>query len=301
MVIYSDDHGATWRRGAGVTGGGEVQVAETWGGGLIASMRDNNFAWSGVRTFSRSSDGGATWGTPFTNTLDPPSIPDPACQGNIYRLSTTNDSNANRLVQANAANASSRVNMTLRISYDDGATWPVSNQVYAAGSAYSSVTRLATGDVGLLFEKDPYGNLAYTWRSVAQMTDGADSLPAYTVWAAAHFSPSQLMNAAISGPNADPDGDGHSNYQEFIAGTDPLDAGSVLKLKIAPLGTNAPLLQFNTASNKSYTVQSRSNLASGAWLRYLDVPASASNVLMQVPAPPTNSAAFFRLTTPQSP
>lgn len=36
------------------------------------------------------------------------------------------------------------------VTYDEGQIWPVSNQVYAAGSAGSSVTKLANGDTGLL-------------------------------------------------------------------------------------------------------------------------------------------------------
>ncbi len=301
-LIYSDDHGLTWHLGGNAgTGGGEVQMAETPDGGLIASMRDASFSWSGVRTFSRSTDGGATWGAPYTNTTNPPTIPDPACQGNIYRLTSTNDSNASRLIHANAASASSRVNMTLRISYDEGATWPVSNQVYSGSSAYSALTRLATTEVGLLFEANNYTRIDFVRRSVSQISGGSDSLPPYTVWAARRFSPAQLMNPAISGPDADPDHDGASNNQECIAGTDPLSAGSALKLKVIPAGTNTPLLQFNAVSNKAYTVQHRASLICGAWARYVDVPAPPSNTLVQLALAATNGGDFFRLTTPQMP
>lgn len=177
LCIYSDDHGVTWSRSASCgVGGGEVQMAETPGGGVIASMRDNGFSTTGRRTFNRSDDGGATWGSPYTSTPQQPAIPDPECQGNIYRLTTTNDSNASRLVHVNAASTSARVNLTIRVSYDEGATWPVSHQVYAAGSAYSAVSKLATGELGILFEKDPYGSLDFVRRSVHQVTGGADSL-----------------------------------------------------------------------------------------------------------------------------
>ena len=304
MVIYSDNHGASWQRSANsVTNGGEVQVAELPGGNLIASMRDNGFAWSGVRTFATSTNGGMTWSAPYTNTGSPPTLADPQCQGNIYRLTATNDSNASRLIHANAANAASRINMTLRISYDEGQTWPVSNLVYAAGSAYSSVTRLANGDIGLLFEKDPYGNLDYARRSLAEISGGSDSLPAYDVWAGQHFTPAQLMNPDLSGANADPDGDGFSNSQEYIAGTDPRVAASCLKLNVVPpgAGTNGLQLAFNAVSNKSYSLQSRANLLAAPWQKFLDIPAAASNSVWQLPVTPTNAAQFFRLVTPQLP
>lgn len=301
-LIYSDDHGQTWQLGGNAgTGGGEIQITETADGGLLASMRDNGFPGSGARWFNRSTDGGLTWGTPYTQTANQSAIPDPACQGNVFRLTTTNESNANRLLHANAAHASSRVNMTLRLSYDDGQTWPVSHLVYAGGSAYSSVTRLATGEVGLCFEKDPYGSLHFTRRSVAQISDGADTLPPYTVWAGERFSPAQLMDPAISGPDADPDGDGFSNHAEFVAGTDPLDGEHFPKLKLQSSGPHAPRLSFTVASNKSYTVQFRDALAAGAWERYSDIPAQPTGSWMEIPVSATNAAGFFRLAIPQLP
>jgi hypothetical protein len=301
LVIYSDDHGATWQRSANsITNGGEIQVAELPGGELIASCRDNGFSWSGVRTFARSTDGGATWGLPYTSTGNPPTLADPGCQGNIFTLTTTHNSNTNRILHANAAHPASRVNMTLRISYDHATSWPVSNQVYAGGSAYSSVTKLATGDVGLLFEKDPYGSIDFTWRSVSQITGGADSLPAYDVWAATQFTPPQLMNPAVSGPNADPDSDGFTNQQEFLAGTNPLDAASKLELRLTPTPTNA-LLNFDGVSNKNYTVQQRTNLSTSVWQPFSNVATLASNQLVAFPVLPTNSPLFFRLVTPQLP
>jgi sialidase-1 len=298
MVIYSDDHGATWQRSANsITNGGEIQVAELPGGELIAACRNNGFPWSGVRTFSRSTNGGVTWGPPYTETVNPPTISDPQCQGNIYTLTTTNNSNTNRILFANASHPTARVNMTLRLSYDNAVSWPVSNQVYAGGSAYSSVSKLATGEVGLLFEKDPYGNLDFTWRSIAQITDGADSLPAYDVWKAGQFSPEQLMDPGISGPNADPDGDGFTNQEEFTAGTNPLSAASRLQLRIVPTATNA-LLNFDAVSNKSYTIKQRADFDSGTWSRWQDFAALTSNTSVAFPAPTTNTTGFFRLVTP---
>jgi sialidase-1 len=301
-VIYSDDHGQTWHLGGNAgTGGGEIQVAETPGGGLLATLRDAAFAASGVRHFSRSSDGGLSWGMPYYNLASPPTIPDPACQASLLRLSTTNTSNASRLVHANAASASSRVNLTLRISYDEGYTWPVSNQVYAGSSAYSALAALATGDVGLLCELDNYTHIDFVRLSVSQLSGGADALPPYTSWAGEHFSAAQLSNPACSGPTADPDQDGFSNYSEFIAGTDPLDAGSRLRLALVSGRSEGLTLAFSAVSNKSYTVQSTPVPGAGAWERWRDFPALPTNATIEVPVGLTNPGCFFRLRTPRAP
>ena len=301
MAIYSDDHGATWQRSVNaVTNGGEIQVAELPGGVLLASMRDNGFSWGGVRTFALSTNGGRNWDLPYTNTVSPPTMADPACQGNIYRLTTTNDSNASRIIHANAASASGRVNMTLRISYDEGQTWPVSNQVYAAGSAYSSVTKLANGDVGLLFEKDPYGSLDYARRSLAEISGGLDSLPAYDIWAGQNFTAAQLSSPAISAPAADADGDGRTNGEEFLAGTDPNSAASFLQLNVAP-AAGGTQLSFSAVSNKSYTVQYRDTLNGGTWQGLTNVAALPTNALITLPVSASGDTRFFRLATPQLP
>ena len=301
LCIYSDDHGATWQRG-GISGigGGEVQMAETAGGGLIASMRDNNFATSGRRTFSRSQDAGITWGTPFSDTTIPPYLPDPGCQGNIYRLTTTNDGDRSRILHASATHISSRVNMSFHLSYDEGSTWPVSNQVYAAGSAYSSVTRLASGEIGLIFEKDPYGSLSFTWRSIREITAGNDFLPPFEEWKASRFTPPQLMNPSISGPGADPDHDGYSNQEEFLAGTEPGNSESRPQFKITPGTNSTPMLRFQAATNRTYIVENRTGITTGSWVQFANITNPPEGTPVEIPAANTNKSGYFRLRISQT-
>ena len=49
----------------------------------------------------------------------------------------------------------------------------------------------------------------------------------YELWAAANFTASELSNALISGPNADPDGDSRTNLAEYAQGTPPQSADVV--------------------------------------------------------------------------
>ncbi len=62
----------------------------------------------------------------------------------------------------------------MRLSYDDGKTWPVSKVIYEAGYAYSCLTRLADGSLGLLFEKDGYKSITFARFTLDWLTDGKD-------------------------------------------------------------------------------------------------------------------------------
>ena len=44
--------------------------------------------------------------------------------------------------------------MTIRLSKDDGTTWSEGLVVYEGPAAYSSLTKISDGKVGLLYEKD---------------------------------------------------------------------------------------------------------------------------------------------------
>ena len=67
-----------------------------------------------------------------------------------------------------------RKNMTIRISYDEGKTWSEEKTVYAGSSAYSSMTILSNGDIGLLFEKDDYQEIVFVRLTLQWLTDGKD-------------------------------------------------------------------------------------------------------------------------------
>ncbi|MEO5367562.1 MAG: hypothetical protein H7831_14650, partial [Magnetococcus sp. WYHC-3] len=87
----------------------------------------------------------------------------------------------------------------------------------------------------------------------------------YYDWQRAYFTSEELSNEAISGDNADPDGDGMSNRQEYLTGTHPDDDTSYLGFTALP-ASGVPgefLVRWQSASNKLYTLQAATNLITG--------------------------------------
>ena len=57
--------------------------------------------------------------------------------------------------------------MTIKVSYDDGATWPAEQEIYKGSAAYSSLVSLPNGMVGLLYERDDYGEIVFWWGDIS--------------------------------------------------------------------------------------------------------------------------------------
>jgi hypothetical protein len=91
-------------------------------------------------------------------------------------------------------------------------------------------------------------------------------------------------------PNADTDGDGVTTRNEFLAGTDPTDATSVLKVRLLP--TPAGLfLNWNTEPGLIYQLQTSTNL--GAWSN-VGQPRLAAGVLDSVYVGPSK-VGYYRI------
>ena len=71
-----------------------------------------------------------------------------------------------------------RENLTVRISYDEGKSWSEGKCVYPGGAAYSTLTVLENGDIGLVFEKDRYTENPFVSFSLEWLTDGTDQYKA---------------------------------------------------------------------------------------------------------------------------
>ncbi|MBI1839549.1 MAG: lamin tail domain-containing protein [Verrucomicrobia bacterium] len=99
---------------------------------------------------------------------------------------------------------------------------------------------------------------------------------------------------------ADADHDGMSNLAEYIAGTDPTNALSYLKIDAIEVGL-ATKLSFSAVSNKTYTVQYRDRLDPGPWIKLADVPAGATTHTETVMDPAPATRRYYRLVVPLQP
>jgi hypothetical protein len=91
------------------------------------------------------------------------------------------------------------------------------------------------------------------------------------------------------------------NRDEYVAGTNPQDPQSFLKLDaggIVPEG--GAVLSFQAVSNRSYSVQFRNALGTGDWLRVTNIsPTTNDRTIMLTNPAPGIAERFYRLVTPQ--
>ncbi len=144
-IIYSDDNGASWNLGGRTPRPqvNECEVVELGGGRLLLNMR-SYAPGARARQVARSADGGLTWGDQRTD----PALIEPICQASIINCPKSNGI----ILFANPASASERVNMTLRGSSDEGATWPGHVTLFGGPSAYSDLAAAPDGRVLCLYE-----------------------------------------------------------------------------------------------------------------------------------------------------
>jgi len=152
-----------------------------------------------------------------------------------------------------------------------------------------------------------YGNDPINWRaSLGPGTPGREQWEELDAWKARFFAPVELTDQLVSGDAADPDGDGQTNFQEYLAGTDPRDAQSHLTIDSVIANDVTPqtiLLRFNGEADRTYTVQYQNSAGVGTWLKLTNIPPPLVSGMMDVPvARATNSATrYYRVVTPWQP
>ncbi len=168
-IIYSDDHGATWELGGSAPDHqvNECGVVELTDGRLMLNMRNYNRAVK-TRQTAFSSDGGLSWGGQRFETA----LIEPICQAGIRRVSWPGSGRTNIILFSNPASDILRVNMTIRMSLDDGMTWPYQRALHPGPSAYSDLAALKSGKIACLYERgeqNPYEQIVLAIFDIAQI------------------------------------------------------------------------------------------------------------------------------------
>ena len=175
-VIYSDDHGESWHLGGRTPTDmlDECQAAELSDGRVMLNMRNADRAQD-RRAVSISEDGGLTWGP----VRHDPALPEPmvgslGCQGSLIRAAD------GRLFFSNPA-STHREHLTVRMSPDDGATWPVARVLHEGPAAYSSLAALPGDRIACLYERGQsqvYERITFAdWSIVGESCKSRDVKP----------------------------------------------------------------------------------------------------------------------------
>lgn len=200
-TIYSDDHGETWHRGEIAVPNtdewvnpNETVIAELADGRVMLNARSESPVHRRLVTISPN--GATGWSKPrFDDALL-----EPICMASIVRHSKKPSADKNRLLFVNPHNLESargnakpgtgrdRKNLTIRLSYDEGETWPVSKPLDPDFGAYTDLAVLPDGTVLLIYEHgrktdfnekpSNYAGLSVARFNIEWLTDGKDVPPA---------------------------------------------------------------------------------------------------------------------------
>ena len=153
-LTWSADQGETWtvseKARANTT---ESAVAELGDGSLMLNMRDNrnrsDKSNTNGRAVSVTHDFGKTW---IIHSTDHGALPEPVCMASL--LSHTLSNGEKVLFFSNPNSKRRREMMTVRVSLDDGKTWPTERSILldVKGGAYSSMAMVDDDTLGILYE-----------------------------------------------------------------------------------------------------------------------------------------------------
>lgn len=147
-MVSSKDRGETWQIGTGVkVDTTEAQIVELDDGVLMINCRDNR---RGSRSIYTTDDLGKTWTRHATSRS---ALIEPTCMASLLRVD--HQELGRLLIFSNPNTPAGRFDMTLKVSTDDGATWPSrwhTRYDQRPGAGYSCLTRVGDEHVGVVYE-----------------------------------------------------------------------------------------------------------------------------------------------------
>ncbi|MCD6564906.1 MAG: exo-alpha-sialidase [Bacteroidales bacterium] len=170
VSVYSDDHGQTWEAGEVAVPDNDITVipnetscVQLADGRVLFNSRNESINYR--RLFTYSEDGATKWSTPvFADAFF-----EPICFGSMCRYSWQPLQSKNRILFCNpdsrhdpwirefpstsrSARNRHRTNLTIRMSYDEGYTWPVSKVIDPGIAGYSDIAVTPDGIIHVFYE-----------------------------------------------------------------------------------------------------------------------------------------------------
>ena len=122
---------------------------------------------------AESTDGGLNWSHEWYDSTR--GQDNHNCQGSIHRFTRKDEGYAKNRILVSYPDGN-RTDLKVRMSYDENGSWPVSKIVYYGGAAYSDLTILPDGTIGILFEADGYSRIKFLHFNLEWLTDSTDYL-----------------------------------------------------------------------------------------------------------------------------
>ena len=169
----------------------------------------------------------------------------------------------------------------------NGGGWPpLANDVFfAAGQGGNVTIQNNTGEAG----KSVVANAVRWVYDPSQDSPTNGSVPAW--WATYFFGP----NASVSG-SADSDGDGYSNYAEFVFGTDPTNPSSHLNFAVTFSNSVVTATFTPWQGGRAYELQSAADLSAGVWVTLTNsVTVDTNGNGVFTVTQPNAAASFYRI------
>lgn len=154
-TLYSDDHGETWKYGSAF--GEEVymnesRLVELDNGDVYVNARYTFPEKNSHRATAISHDGGINWTDVKVDSRFPLSNP---CDAGLTKI-TDPETGKSYLLYSKNESTKGRKNLTIRLSEDNGKTWPVSRTVDPGSASYSDLAVLPDNTILVLYETGKY-------------------------------------------------------------------------------------------------------------------------------------------------
>ncbi|MEO7097990.1 MAG: autotransporter-associated beta strand repeat-containing protein [Luteolibacter sp.] len=182
-----------------------------------------------------------------------------------------------------SASGTTTINLTALGSFAGSGTYPL---VTGAAGISSSSFALGSTPSGYVCTLSATG----TTLSVTVMTPLEN-------WRSTNFGTTN--NSGNAADNADPDSDGMTNSQEFTAGTDPNNAGSMLRVDAIAISGTDVVASFPSVAGKTYRLERSDTLASDSWVTVqTNIAGTGGVVQLTDTGAATQTQRFYRIVTP---